>query len=120
MPIFVTVCVCAMPCPAIAVVSPPTPHRAVDGVKGCLPAVAAAILLSAVAQKPARPRQAGCKAVCAAYHRRRRRSAQRPGRAAAVQRGRYAVLFTQIWREWYVNGMLIKLVVALKDMETHT
>ena len=33
MPIFVTVCVCAMPCPAIAVVSPPTPHRAVDGVR---------------------------------------------------------------------------------------
>ena len=59
-------------------------HRAGWGQAVCL--LAAALILSAVAQARA-PERRGRQVVRAAYHRRRRRSAQRPGRAAAVQRG---------------------------------
>ena len=78
--------VCALPgnCRRIAAHT----HRAMWrwGQAVCL--LAAALILSAVAQARA-PERRGRQVVRAAYHRRRRRSAQRPGRAAAVQRGRY-------------------------------
>ena len=83
---FEIVCVC--PARQLPSYRRPHPPRYVEMGSGCLPLLAAALILSAVAQARA-PERRGRQVVRAAYHRRRRRSAQRPGRAAAVQRGRY-------------------------------
>ena len=107
MPILVTGL--RVPCPAIAVVSLPTPTpTALDWVQAVWPAGAAQrgqrsyiiLSLGCVAQEPARPRQAGCT---------RRLSPLRAGDAAVLsaqgvlrlckdERGRYAVYFLRITR----------------------